>query len=961
MKLQLSASMIVVEINRSAYCVGSIRDPHPGTPSKPMLEMTGACQPGACYLGPRPKRQNPQTTKADVIYEDYKQAERTSISPEKAMHLHGEWLVALFYKTLWHLMLYYLVPAYYSPSHSCFLDAPDVLGILQTGDIRIGAILPLHLEKVYSKVLYTEKPRPILCKGLSLGSYLQMQVVKYATEEINNNPHILPNITLGFQIYDSCTVLQRELEGTLWMITAQNKAIPNFRCQGRDQLAAVIGHSASTYSILLAHILGLNRYPQVSHFSTSSILSDRTQFPSFFRTVPSDAFQSKGVAQLVLHFGWTWVGLVAMANDYGQQGIQVIKQELLKSGACVEFTEYLHNTLPYYNIPHVARVIKESTAKAIVVVSTDLGFMPLVNEIIKQNVTEKIWVASEGWATSEFLSSNQYSRFLLGTIGFAFHSWTIPGFHEFIYHRSLSEPPGEAWYRMLLEEQLGCVLPGFQNFTFSRVKPSRNCTARDRMDNFQISVGNISNVAMLSNLYSAVHVIGNALHDLNSCEMGRGPFSNGSCPNLWNFQPWQLVHYMSKVKVRLPSGRQMFFDANGDPPPLYDIVNWQLNPDSTMRAVKVGSYGPSAPGEKVLIINTSALQWTTQQVPTSMCSRSCPPGFRRSLIRGKPTCCFQCIPCPPGEISNRTDSLECLRCLWNEWPNQRKDSCLQKTIQFLSYEEPLGAALASISVSSSMIPVAVLGLFIYYRATPAVRANNYTLSCLLLISLALCFLCSLAFIGYPRLQKCRLRQVTFGMVFAFCVSCLLAKTIMVVIAFRATKPNSDLRKWASPHVSYMVMGLCVFLQLLIGIAWLTISPPFPEYNFKSQPEVLIIECNEGSPTAFWGTLGYLGFLAIISFIVAFLARRLPDSFNETKFITFSMLAFLTVWVSYIPASLSTSGKYTVAMEIFAIQSSSWAMLGCMFAPKCFIILFHPHKNSKKHLLEQTKKKLKRAS
>lgn len=256
----------------------------------------------------------------------------------------------------------------------------------------------------------------------------------------------------------------------------------------------------------------------------------------------------------------------------------------------------------------------------------------------------------------------------------------------------------------------------------------------------------------------------------------------------------------------------------------------------------------------------------------------------------------------------------------------------------------------STSITSSLIPLGVLSLLIHYKTTPMVKANNYIVSCLLLVSMSLCFLSPLAFIGYPNQVKCLLRQVAFGMAFALCVSCILAKTVMVMIAFRATKPNSGFTKWARPEISYLVIGLGTFLQLLIGVAWLLIAPPFPQYNLNAKSGVIIAECNEGSLSAFWCTTGYLGLLALASFIVAFLTRQLPGSYNEARFITFSMLAFLSVWVSYIPASLSTSGKYIVAMEIFAILSSNWAMLCCMFAPKCYIILFQPNMNSKKHLM-----------
>ncbi|XP_069816312.1 vomeronasal type-2 receptor 26-like [Dendropsophus ebraccatus] len=344
----------------------------------------------------------------------------------------------------------------------------------------------------------------------------------------------------------------------------------------------------------------------------------------------------------------------------------------------------------------------------------------------------------------------------------------------------------------------------------------------------------------------------------------------------------------------------------------------------------------------------------SSQVPVSVCSPSCPPGFRKAARMDKPLCCFECITCPQGEKANQTDSLQCTKCPWEMWPNPTQDHCVPKTQEFLSHEDPLGTTLMATGISSSLVPVAIFGLFIHHRTTPIVRANNYSLSCLLLLSLSLCFLCSLVFIGYPKYKVCPLRQVTFGIVFALCVSCILAKTIMVVIAFKATRPGSQLRKWTRPRVSYLIVISCILIQIFLCIMWLTFSPPFLELKSESNSGVLIIQCNEGSPLAFWSMLLYLGLLASISFIVAFLARRLPDSFNEAKFITFRMLAFLTVWVSYIPASLSSQGKYMVAMEIFAIQSSTWGLVICMFFPKCFIIIFRPDMNSREKLMAKQK-------
>ncbi|KAM3924629.1 vomeronasal type-2 receptor 26-like [Leptodactylus fuscus] len=420
----------------------------------------------------------------------------------------------------------------------------------------------------------------------------------------------------------------------------------------------------------------------------------------------------------------------------------------------------------------------------------------------------------------------------------------------------------------------------------------------------------------------------------------------------------KLTYYIRRARPNIKVDNAPYFDENGNAPGVYVIINWQMKPDRTLTHVKIGHYNDTAPPYRTLTMNSSQIMWNlgSKQVPSSRCSNTCTLGFRKAVLQGKPPCCYACVPCLQGEISNQKDSLNCFRCPWDQWPNPEKSRCLLKPIEFLSYEDILGVSLAVSSIISSIIPVLLWVLFLHHKYTPLVKASNYSLSCLLLMSLSLCFFSSLGFIGYPDRGKCLLRQVSFGLIFTLCVACILAKTIMVVFAFMATRPGSSLRKWTTLRVSYSIICICLLLQLLLCITWMSLAPPSPQYNTEDKPDLIIVDCNDRSHMAFWVMLGYLFLLATISFIVAFLARKLPDSFNEAQFITFSMLAFLSVWISFIPSSLSARGKYTVAMEVFAILGSSWALLICMFFPKCFILLFRPEMNSKEYLMMRNKNK-----
>ncbi|XP_069053819.1 extracellular calcium-sensing receptor-like [Lepisosteus oculatus] len=827
----------------------------------------------------------------------------------------------------------------------------ELNGLYKNGDIVLGGIFEAHFAVTYPELHFGSKPDQLKCKSFSVLAFQEAQTMIFAIEEINRNPALLPNITLGYRLYDNCENLGVALRAATALISGEDDSVTDYSCTGTPPVLAIVGDPGSTNSIAVSRLLGHFQVPMVSYFATCSCLSNRKEFPSFFRTIPSDAFQVKAMVQIIRHYGWTWVGAIASSDDYGQSAIKSFIEEVNKFG-CIAFSETLHSVLSKARVLQILQIIKQSTARVIVVFSQGAYFIPLALEIARHNITDRQWIASEAWTTSTVILREENFHSFGGTIGIAIRRGEIPGLKEFLLQAHPVSDPKNNFINLFWETLFDCKLQDIQKYNSSSEDGNKICTGYEDINSIETLYSDVSELRTAYTVYKAVYALAHSLHNLMSCEPGKGPFQNNSCADITTVQPWQLLQYLARVNFTTHYGDRVSFDENGDALAIYDLMNWQRADDGSVKRVTIGLYDESAPAGQELSLNEDKIFWNfeSKTPPRSVCSESCQPGTWKATRKGEPLCCFDCVPCAEGEISNHTDSVECFKCPADYWSNSKRDQCVPKEIEFLSYEETLGISLTTISVLGACISAAVLAVFIYYRNTPVVRANNSELSFLLLLSLILCFLCSLLFIGQPLHLTCMLRHVVFGISFVLCISCILVKTIVVIMAFRATLPDNNVMKWFGAAQQRGTVFVFTVIQAMICIIWLSTASPVPFKNTQYQNSKIIFECNVGSITGFSFLLGYIGLLASVCFLLAFLARNLPDNFNEAKFITFSMLIFCAVWIAFIPAYVSSPGKYSDAVEIFAILASSFGLLIAIFVPKCYIILLHPEKNTKKVLM-----------
>ncbi|XP_077779729.1 vomeronasal type-2 receptor 26-like [Podarcis muralis] len=819
-------------------------------------------------------------------------------------------------------------------------DALSAVNFYQPADHLIGGIIsPRFFENQHS-FTFSSNPFNRIEHWVD-GRSAHVLSFALAVQDINDNPRFLPNITLGYSIYDTCFQGGMTSDALIDLLAGGKINIPNYRCGRQKKLLAVLEAGESDISTHIASMLGIYKIPQLSY---GFVLNDKAQFPFVYWMTPKQDTQYQGVVQLLLHFRWTWVGLFAPDNDNGEKSLSTLMPLMIKKEICIAFTErVVHKTWLW--IPHELPAMWREVNVFVYFTDSQYGLFIIieVESLLQRLQSEgKVWIIT-GLQNKFSLCDTDCFPFVHGSLSFVMKTKKRMNKDYYGPVTSLSLNCSEELFDCSYSMQDLSV----RGLTKCREQESLKLLPQEDIERIQSQDSYVN--------YLSIQTVAQALNAAYSSKSKRISIvgGEGGKLELQRLGAWQLHPFLKEVHFYTnTSADGQYLDEDGAVAADFNIVNWVQFPNNSLARVKIGRIERKASSNMRFTINPEAIVWPNlfkKTAPRSRCTESCLPGYAKKVQEGKPPCCYDCAPCSEGTISTQEDADECTNCPEDQHPSEDRDRCVPKAITFLSYEEYLGSLLASLSLFLSLTTGFVSGIFIKYKETPIVKANNRDLSYILLISLLLSFLFSFLFIGRPRKSTCLLRQTAFSNIFSVAISSVLAKTITVVLAFLATKPGNRVKRWLGKSLANSIVISCSIVQVVICIIWLGISPPFPESDMHSHTGEIILQCNEGSVAMFYAALGYMGFLASICFTVAFLARKLPGAFNEAKLITFSMLVFCSVWVSFVPTYLSTKGKYMVAVQIFSILASSAGLLGCIFIPKCYIIILRPDLNMREHL------------
>ncbi|XP_023273756.1 metabotropic glutamate receptor 8-like isoform X4 [Seriola lalandi dorsalis] len=811
------------------------------------------------------------------------------------------------------------------------------------GDIILGGLFPVH----------SRGDRGTPCGELKKEKGIhRLEAMMFAIDLINKDPELLPNITLGARILDTCSRDTYALEQSLTFVQALiERDGSDVRCANGDppiftkpdKIVGVIGAAASSVSIMVANILRLFKIPQVSYASTAPELSDNTRYDFFSRVVPPDSYQAQAMMDIVTAMEWNYVSTLASEGNYGESGVEAFIQISRETGGvCIaQSLKIPREPRPGEFDKIIRRLLETSNARAIIMFANEDDIRRILDAAKRNNQTGHfLWVGSDSWGSKISPVIGQ-ERVAEGAITILPKRASVDAFDRYFRSRSLSNNRRNVWFAEFWEENFNCKL-GMHG---KRPGSLKKCTGLEKVgrDSSYEQEGKVQFVM------DAVYAMAHALHRMHR-ELCYG--YPGLCPRMANnIDGKELLSHIRAVSFNGSAGTPVVFNENGDAPGRYDIFQYQITNRSTAEYRVIGSW------TNKLHLKVEAMRWRTgdPSLPASVCSIPCRAGERKKVVKGVP-CCWHCERCEGYHY--QASEFTCELCPYEMRPDANRTGCVPIPIIKLEWHSPWAIVPVFISMLGIIATSFVIVTFVRYNDTPIVRASGREMSYVLLTGIFLCYAITFLMIATPDVGVCSFRRIFLGLGMCFSYAALLTKTNRIHRIFEQGKKSVTAPRFISPASQLVITFSLISVQLLGVFVWFAVDPPHTVVDYGEQrtqdPTSArgVLKCDI-SDLSLICSLGYSILLMVTCTVYAIKTRGVPETFNEAKPIGFTMYTTCIIWLAFIPIFFGTSQSAERSTESMYIQTTTLTIslslsasvsLGMLYMPKVYIILFHPEQN-----------------
>ncbi|NWV86463.1 GRM5 protein, partial [Dasyornis broadbenti] len=800
------------------------------------------------------------------------------------------------------------------------------------GDIIIGALFSVHHQPTVDKVHERKCGEVREQYGIQ-----RVEAMLHTLDRINLDPTLLPNITLGCEIRDSCwhsaVALEQSIEFIRDSLISSEEEEGMVKCvdgssssfRSKKPIVGVIGPGSSSVAIQVQNLLQLFNIPQIAYSATSMDLSDKTLFKYFMRVVPSDKQQAKAMVDIVKRYNWTYVSAVHTEGNYGESGMEAFKDMAAKEGICIAHSYKIYSNAGEQSFDKLLRKLRSHLPKARVVACfcegmTVRGLLMAMRRLGLAG--EFLLLGSDGWA-DRYDVTEGYQNEAVGGITIKLQSPDVKWFDDYYLQLRPETNHRNPWFQEFWQHRFQCRLEGFPQ---ENPKYNKTCTSEMTLRTQHVQDSKMGFVI------NAIYSMAYGLHNM---QLSLCPGYVGLCDAMKPIDGRKLLESLMKTNFTGVSGDMILFDENGDSPGRYEIMNFKQMGKDYFDYINVGSWDN---GE--LKMDDDEIWSEKTNIIRSVCSEPCEKGQIKVIRKGEVSCCWTCTPCKENEYVS--DEYTCKACQLGSWPNEELTGCDLIPVQYLRWGDPEPIAAVVFACLGLLATLFVTVVFIMYRDTPVVKSSSRELCYIILAGICLGYLCTFCLIAKPQQIYCYLQRIGIGLSPAMSYSALVTKTNRIARILAGSKKKICTKKprFMSACAQLVIAFILICIQLGIIVALFIMEPPDIMHDYPSIREVYLI-CNTTN-LGVVTPLGYNGLLILSCTFYAFKTRNVPANFNEAKYIAFTMYTTCIIWLAFVPIYFGSN--YKIITMCFSVSLSATVALGCMFVPKVYIILAKPERN-----------------